>query len=82
MKSNRRKLFALYVVLCSAMAYSGLQLSQTVALADEAGTCCQVSSDCPGTNFAIYQVTKPTVASLLPVYLRAMVRTIASNRRF
>ena len=52
MKPNRRKLFALYLVLCSAMVYSSLQLFETGARAQDelAGTCCQVSSDCPGTK--------------------------------
>jgi hypothetical protein len=51
-KPNRHKLFALYLVLCSAMVYSGLQLFEPGARAQDegAGTCCQVSSDCPGSK--------------------------------
>lgn len=82
MKPNRRKLFVLYLVLCSAMAYSGMQLFETGAQAQDegAGTCCQVSSDCPGAKLCYLPGDKADCCRPALVYQPAMVRTIVSNR--
>ena len=51
MRSKRRILLPLYLLLCTAMLYSVWQFTESGAMAEEAaGTCCQVSSDCPGTK--------------------------------
>ena len=52
MVTKRRTLLPLYLVLCTAMLYSIWQFTESGAMAQDegAGTCCQVSADCPGAK--------------------------------